>query len=69
MQRCILEGHKPVEQSGTGPYAGQSFLVCSECGKDFAADLAELRRRTDDIFRRAIQEMKPKPFWPPPGAN
>ncbi len=37
MQRCLAEGHKPVEQAGAGPYAGQSFLVCSECGKVLAS--------------------------------
>ncbi len=32
MQRCLLEGHKPVKRAGAGAYGGQSFLVCSECG-------------------------------------
>ncbi len=31
--RCILEGHRPRQFDGHGPYQGQKFFVCIDCGK------------------------------------
>lgn len=31
--RCILHGHNFQPFAGSGAYAGQTFMVCVECGK------------------------------------
>lgn len=31
--RCLLEGHKPVQHPGVGEFKGQTFTICSVCGK------------------------------------
>lgn len=33
--RCILHGHNPVRQEGTGKYAGRWAVSCSYCGEVF----------------------------------
>ncbi len=53
MQRCLAEGHKPVEQAGVGTYAGQSFIVCSECGKMLAS--------SHPIYKVSPQAARPLP--------
>lgn len=30
---CLIEGHKWGIRDGSGPFAGQKFWVCIECGR------------------------------------
>lgn len=45
--RCILDGHRPINRRGVGPYADMIFTICSECGKTLGQVKVEKDRRNE----------------------
>lgn len=60
--RCILFGHSMRTYGGAGEYAGQQYLVCTECGKTEKADSRDtalyhvnwFELAAEDDYRKAL---------------